>query len=86
MVEQKDRFTRLGFRFLETLLELQDRTMEVVNLADDDREDLLADLVSIVYSFAARLYGQRRVKRKTEAIVKQLKAEEDTERLSSAVP
>jgi putative resolvase len=48
VVEQKDHFTRFGYRNLETLLELQDRTMEVVNLADDDREDLLADLVSIV--------------------------------------
>jgi predicted site-specific integrase-resolvase len=46
----------------------------LVNLAENDREDLLADLVSIIHSFAARLYGQRRAKRKTEAIVKQLEA------------
>jgi len=60
------------------LLELkgQGRAIEVVNLADNNREDLLADLVRIVYAFAARLYGQRRAKRKTEAIVKQLQAEE----------
>jgi putative resolvase len=86
VVEHTDRFTRFGFRYLETLLELQDRTIEVVNLADNDREDVLADLVSIVYRFAARLYGQRRAKRKTEVIVKQLKAEEDTERLHQQPP
>ncbi len=51
----------------------------MAKLAENDREDLLADLVSIMYSFATRLYGPRRAKRKTEAIVKQLKAEEDTE-------
>ncbi len=79
VVEHKDRLTRFGFRYLETLLELQGRTIEVAKLAENDREDLLADLVSIMYSFATRLYGPRRAKRKTEAIVKQLKAEEDTE-------
>ena len=79
VVEHQDRATRFGFRYLETLLGLAGRRIEVVNLAENDREDLLADLVSIVHSFAARLYGQRRAKRKTEAIVKQLKAEEDTE-------
>ena len=76
VVEHKDRLTRFGFRYLDTLLELAGRQIEVVNLADNDREDLLADLVSIVYSFAARLYGQRRAKRKTERIVQELQAEE----------
>lgn len=77
VVEQKDRATRFGFRYLDTLLQGQGRVIEVVNLAEHNREDLLADLVSIVYSFAARLYGQRRAKRKTEAIVKQLQEADD---------
>jgi putative resolvase len=54
------------------LLKGQGRVIEVVNLAEDNRKELLADLASIVSSFAARLYGQRRAKRTTEAIVKQL--------------
>jgi putative resolvase len=76
-VEHKDRATRFGFRYLDTLLRGQGRTLEVVNLAENNREDLLADLVSIVYSFAARLYGQRRAMRKAEAIVKQLQEADD---------
>ncbi len=32
----------------------------------------MADLVSIIYSFCSRLYGQRRAKRKTEKIVQEL--------------
>ena len=72
VVEHKDRLTLFGFRYLETLLELAERHIEVVNLAENDREDLLADLVSIVYSFATRLYGQRQAKRQTAVIVKQL--------------
>ena len=72
VVEHKDRLTRFGFRYIETLLEQQGRRVEVVNLADDGKEDLLEDLVSIIYSFCARLYGVRRAKRRTERIVKQL--------------
>ena len=59
VVEHKDRATRFGFRYLDTLLKGQGRVIEVVNLAEDNREELLADLVSLVSSFAARLYGQR---------------------------
>lgn len=76
VVEHKDRLTRFGFRYLETLLALQGRTIEVVNVAENDKEDLMADLVAIVSSFTARLYGQRRAKRKTERIVQELQAEE----------
>lgn len=72
VVEHKDRLTRFGFAYLETLLQGQGRRVEVVNLADNGREDLMQDLVSIIYSFSARMYGQRRAKRKTEAIVKEL--------------
>jgi putative resolvase len=74
VVEHKDRATRFGFRYLETLLEKQRRTIEVVNLAEDGQADLLSELVAIVYSFCARLYGQRRAKRKTERITAELQA------------
>jgi predicted site-specific integrase-resolvase len=78
VVEHKDRLTRFGFRSIETLLKGQGRSVEVVNVAENGTEDLLADLVSIIYSFCARLYGQRRAKRKTERIVAELeKGDED---------
>ncbi len=51
--------------------------LEVVNQAENGTEDLLTDLTSIIYSFCARLYGQRRAKRKTEKIVEQLQAKEE---------
>jgi predicted site-specific integrase-resolvase len=76
VVEHKDRLTRFGFRYLETLLETQGRMIEVVNVAENDKEDLIADLVAIVYSFTARLYGQRKASRKTEALVEQLTSED----------
>ncbi len=76
VVEHKDRLTRFGFRYLETLLEVQGRAIEVANPAENSTEDLLSDLTSIIYSFCARLYGQRRAKRKTQALVASLKEEE----------
>jgi putative resolvase len=74
VVEHKDRLTRFGFRYLDTLLSNQGRAIEVVNQAEHGTEDLLTDLTASVYSFCARLYGQRRAKRKTEAIVRELEA------------
>jgi putative resolvase len=75
VIEHKDRGTRFGFRYIETLLKTYGREIEVVNQAENSTEDLLADLTSIIYSFCARLYGQRRAKRKTEKIVQELEQE-----------
>jgi predicted site-specific integrase-resolvase len=77
VVEHKDRLTRFGFRYLDTLLKTQGRAIEVVNQAENGTEDLLADLTAVVYAFCARLYGQRRAKRKTEVIVRELEAKGD---------
>ena len=78
VVEHKDRGTRFGFRYIQTLLSTYGREIEVVNQAENSTEDLIADLTSIVYSFCARLYGQRRAKRKTERIVRELEEQDAT--------
>jgi len=72
VVEHKDRLTRFGYNYLEQLLKMQDRRIEVINLAENGKEDLIQDFVSIVTSFCARLYGQRRSKRKTERLIAEL--------------
>ena len=64
VVEHKDRLTRFGFKYIETLLAMQGRSIEVVNVTENPIEDIIADFVSILYSFCAKLYGQRRAKRK----------------------
>ncbi len=76
IVEHKDRLTRFGFNYIEILLNKEGRKIEVVNLAEDEKSDLMQDLVSIIYSFSAKMYGLRRSKRKTEEIIKLL--EEDS--------
>jgi len=40
-------------RYIETLLRGQGRIIEVVNHAKNGTEDLLADLISIIYCFCA---------------------------------
>ena len=78
VVEHKDRLTRFGFKYIETLLAMQGRRIEVVNITENPIEDLVADMVSILSSFSARLYGQRRAKRKTEQIIKELELQAQT--------
>jgi putative resolvase len=76
VVEHKDRLTRFGFNYIEQLLAMQGRKIEVINLADNGKEDLVQDFVNIITSFCARLYGQRRSKRKAERIIAELRDEE----------
>jgi len=68
VVEHKDRLTRVGFNYIETLLGTQGREVVVINLAATDNDDLLEDLGSIIYSFCARLYGKRRAQRKADLV------------------
>jgi predicted site-specific integrase-resolvase len=72
LVEHKDRLTRFGFKYIEELLDIQGRKIEVINNIDDDKDDLIQDFISVITSFCARIYGQRRCKIKTEKIIKEL--------------
>ena len=72
IVEHKDRLTRFGFNYIKLLLENQERKIEIINNIDDDKNDLIQDFISIITSFCARIYGQRRSKRNTEKIIKEL--------------
>ena len=58
VVEHKDRLTRFGSNDIEQLLALKDREIEVINLAENGKEELIQDFVSIVTSFCR----QRRFK------------------------
>lgn len=69
VVEHKDRLTRFGFEYIKTLL--PECEIVVVNVVED-KNDLMQDFVSLVTSFCARLYGQRRTKRNTEKLIQSL--------------
>lgn len=68
VVEHKDRLTRFGANYIITLLERQGKRVEIINTAEDERTDLINDLVSVIHSFSARLYGRRRSEQAKAAI------------------
>lgn len=72
IVEHKDRFSRFGLNYVKILMEQQGRTIEIINDVNDSKEDLMQDFVSIITSFCARLYGNRRKNRKTERLIEEL--------------
>lgn len=72
VVEHKDRLTRFGFNYIK---ELFDGEIFIVNEAETDKQDLIQDFISVITSFCARIYGQRRSKRNTEKIIKELTEE-----------
>ena len=76
IVENKDRLTRFGFNYLQRLLKEQGTEIIVVNEVNEDKEDLIKDLCSIIYSFCAKLYGMRRAANKAKKIKETLKENE----------
>ncbi|MGE5655187.1 MAG: IS607 family transposase [Actinomycetota bacterium] len=73
LVEHKERLARFGINELTVLLLRLGMRLEIVNLAENGKDELMQELVAIITSFAARLYGQRRANRKTEKIIAELK-------------
>ena len=72
VLEHKDRLTRFGYNYLDQLLKMQDRRIEVIDLTKTGQEDLIQDFVSIVATFCVRLYGQRHSRRRTERLITEL--------------
>lgn len=69
VVEHKDRCSRFGVAYIQTLLNTQGRELVIVNEAEDGQDDLMQDFVAIITSFTARLYGRRRASRKKTALL-----------------
>jgi putative resolvase len=58
VVEHRDRLARFGVEYLEAALGAQARRLVVLD-PDEASEDLVSDLVEVLTSFCARLYGRR---------------------------
>jgi len=72
LVEHKDRLTRVGFNYLNSLFIKLGKKIEVVNIVDTEEKDIIQDFISIITSYTARIYGNRRKTRKTEEFIKEL--------------
>jgi putative resolvase len=67
IVENRDRLTRFGAHYIETLLEAQGRHLELL-FQTDTGDELVDDFVSVITSMAARIYGRRQSKRRAKQI------------------
>lgn len=72
IVEHKNRLTRFGFNYINSLLKARGGEVIVINCVDTDKEDLMQDFVSVITSFCARIYGRRRTKRNTEKLLEEI--------------
>lgn len=72
VAEHRDRVTRFGLNYIKLLLSATGKRLEIVNDADNGKDELRQDLVSVITSFVQRIYGLRRAKRKTEKIIAEL--------------
>jgi len=74
VVEFKDRLTRFGFDYLKRYFESHGVKVEVVETTERGyMEELVEDFVSIVISFAARIYSRRSQKyRKIKKVVEEV--------------
>ena len=58
VVEHKDRLARFGAEFISAALAASNRQLQVINQTEC-KEDLVQDMVDVLTSFYARLYGMR---------------------------
>lgn len=68
-VTYKDRLTRFGYRYLETIFELHGVSIIVVKDREVEKqvyEELVEDMLSLLASFSGKLYGLRGKKSKKE--------------------
>src|SRR6266849_8712837 len=63
VVEHRD----LGFHYIEHLMHMQGRRLEVIFKSDTDK-DLVDDFMAVITSMASRIYGRRTPKRRAEKI------------------
>ncbi len=61
LVEYQDRLARFGYQYLDLFISAFDGRIEVLEKRDGKtpNEELVEDLIAIVTSFSARIYGQR---------------------------
>src|SRR5712691_576451 len=67
VIEHRDRLTRFGFAYIEQLLQMQGRRIEVL-FPTDPTHDLVDDFIAIITSMASRIYGRRHAKARAEKI------------------
>lgn len=75
VVEHRDRLARFGVEHLEAALSATGRRIVVLN-PDEVKDDLVRDMVEVLTSMCARLYGRRSARKRANAAVHAAEAAE----------
>ena len=65
VVEHRDRLMRFGAEYVEAALAAQGRKLMVVE-SSEVRDDLVQDMLEVLTSFCARLYGRRSARKRAQ--------------------
>jgi putative resolvase len=68
VVEHRDRLMRFGAEYVEAALAARGGTLLVVD-ESELKDDLVQDMISVLTSFCARLYGRRSAKHRAEKAI-----------------
>ena len=71
VVEHRDRFARFGSEYLEASLAASGRRLIVVDRSEMN-DDLVQDMIAVLTSFCARLYGRRSARNRAISIERAL--------------
>jgi predicted site-specific integrase-resolvase len=75
VVEHRDRLARFGSEYIEAALNATGRRLIVVD-AGEMKDDMVQDMIDVLTSFCARLYGRRSAKNRAIRALEALKAQE----------
>ncbi len=67
VVEHQDRLTRFGANYIEQLMQMQGRRIEVM-FPSDTNHDLVDDFIAVITSMASRIYERRHSKERAKKI------------------
>ncbi len=71
VVEHRDRFARFGSEYLEAALAASGRRLIVVD-SSEMNDDLVQDMIAVLTSFCARMYGRRSARNRAISIERAL--------------
>jgi predicted site-specific integrase-resolvase len=71
VVEHRDRFARFGSEYLEAALAASQRRLIVID-STERNDDLVQDMIAVLTSFCARLYGRRSARNRAISIERAL--------------
>lgn len=72
VVEHRDRLVRFGAEYIETALAASNRRLVVVD-ETEMKDDLVQDMIDVLVSFCARLYGRRSARNRAQRAIETIK-------------